>query len=220
MVKANRVWRCELTAKNDVERFHEWSATYDDSWFQKYLGPLHEKILERISRYGLEGSSPQTVVDLGCGTGRLLTRAGKHWPGARLVGIDPASGMIEVARANNPNAEFYQAPAESIPLADETADVVLSSVSMHHWNDAGLGIREAHRILRKGGMFCLADIAVPRWLARLFHSKAKSRAALHELFSRPRSLTLLIPLSCLQKAQERFEVVLLVVIHCKMAACL
>jgi len=169
-----------MARKDDVGRFHELSATYDSSWFQRYIEPLHDAVLEQALR-ALQGRNPNAIVDVGCGTGRLLRKASQHWPSAELIGIDPAAGMIEVARNLSPNARFYQAPAENLPLADASADLVLSSISMHHWSDAGLGMREIHRVLRDRGIFCLADIAIPSWLAKLFRSKAKSGAERAEL---------------------------------------
>jgi ubiquinone/menaquinone biosynthesis C-methylase UbiE len=166
----------------DIERFHDWSARYENSWIQRYLDPLHDLMLESTAAEARE-LSPDSILDVGCGTGRLLRKAEKRWPGSQLLGVDPALGMIEVARKLTPNARFYQAPAESIPIADRSIDLVLSAVSMHHWSSALLGIHEASRVLRQGGLVCIADIALPSWLSKLFHSKAQTRVAIRELLN-------------------------------------
>jgi ubiquinone/menaquinone biosynthesis C-methylase UbiE len=167
---------------NDVERFDEWSETYENSWIQRFLDPLHELMLESVLNPD-PGFAPDVIVDVGCGTGRLLRKAASHWPRSQMVGVDPAPGMIEVARKRTPNAAFHQASAESLPIADGAADLVLSAVSMHHWNDAAQGVREIARVLHSGGIFCLADITVPAWIAKLFRSKAKSRGVLQNLLT-------------------------------------
>jgi ubiquinone/menaquinone biosynthesis C-methylase UbiE len=166
----------------DVERFHDWSAHYENSWIQRFLDPLHDLMLQATAAQSRE-LNPDSVLDLGCGTGRLLRKAEKRWPGSQLLGIDPAQGMIEVARKLTLNARFYRAPAESIPIADGSIDLVLSAVSMHHWSNALLGIHEVSRVLREGGLFCIADIALPSWLSKLFRSKAKTRAGIRELLN-------------------------------------
>jgi ubiquinone/menaquinone biosynthesis C-methylase UbiE len=124
----------------------------------------------------------KVVFDVGCGTGRLLRRVTSLWPDAQLVGVDPASGMIETARKLAPTINFYQAQAESLPLSDGSADLTFSAVSLHHWENAAGGVREVQRVLCDTGIFCLADISIPRWLAKVFCSKAWSGSAIRDLF--------------------------------------
>ena len=124
---------------------------------------------------------PRVVLDVGCGTGRLLRKVASVWPEAHLVGVDPATGMIEAARKLAPTIIFYQAQAESLPLSDRSVDLAFSAVSLHHWENAAQGIREVQRVLCDTGIFCLADISIPRWLARLFRSKARNPSAIRDL---------------------------------------
>ena len=127
------------------------------------------------------GLDPEVVLDVGCGTGRLLRRAASFWPEAQLVGVDPASGMIESARKLAPTTTFYHAQAESLPLIDGSVDLLFSAVSLHHWQNAAGGVREVRRVLCDTGAFCLADISIPRWLAALFRSKARSGSDIRDL---------------------------------------
>jgi len=98
-----------------------------------------------------------TIVDIGCGTGRFLRRAATVWPGAQLCGVDPAVNMIAEAKRLNPKASFTVGFAEQIPLPGASADIVVSSLSFHHWADQQKGVYEIARVLRPGGLFCLAD---------------------------------------------------------------
>ncbi len=165
----------------DVEHFNRWSHTYDDSWIQRYADRMHAEMLDVVTN---EIAAPNTVLDVGCGTGRLLRKARALYPSAQLVGIDPAQGMVEIARDQLPSATIYLAAAESLPLADCSVDVVLSSISFHHWSDQIAALREIRRVLRAGGCFCLADISMPVWLAKLLrHSKVKSPAAMSQIFN-------------------------------------
>jgi ubiquinone/menaquinone biosynthesis C-methylase UbiE len=167
---------------NDVEHFDRWAPTYDAFWGQRYVDRMHGLMLESVAGSG--AGVPSAVLDVGCGTGRLLEKAGGLWPTARLLGVDPAPGMIEVARRRIPQATIEVAGAEALPLPDASVDLVLTCVSLHHWKDRGQGLREAARVLRPGGQLCLADITVPAWVSRLFHRiKAASPDTLHSLLT-------------------------------------
>ena len=165
---------------HDVERFDRWSKTYEDFWGQRYLDSLHKLMLDLIAAEAPH-LNPAAILDVGCGTGRLLRRVAARWPAAQLIGIDPAQGMVEAAQKLTPAATFHQAPAEAVPLGDESVDLAVSAGSIHHWSDASVGVHEVARVLRGGGLFCLADISLPASLAKLFRSKAKSRRATQDL---------------------------------------
>jgi ubiquinone/menaquinone biosynthesis C-methylase UbiE len=145
------------SAKHDVEHFNRWASTYDRSVLQRFFfGPVHTQMLDLISENSPE-APPGCIMDVGCGTGRLLHLASTCWPEAQLIGVDPAEAMISEARRLNPGAEFRVSLAESLPFPDGSADLILSSISFHHWMDHPKALREIARVLRPGGRFCLAD---------------------------------------------------------------
>jgi ubiquinone/menaquinone biosynthesis C-methylase UbiE len=151
-------------AAKDIRRFDRWSHTYDDSWLQERLfGPVHQTVLN----LALDGPAPRTILDVGCGTGRLLSAALQRWPDARLIGVDPAEGMVAEASRQIPAARFMSAAAEALPLPDAAIDLAMSTMSFHHWRDHAAGLREIARVLRPDGRFILADGAPPAWLAPL-----------------------------------------------------
>jgi ubiquinone/menaquinone biosynthesis C-methylase UbiE len=123
---------------------------------------------------------PRCIIDVGCGTGRLLRAAAVRWPDAQLFGVDPAERMVSEANRLNPKAVFKLASAESLPFPDQSADIVLSSLSFHHWAIQKKGIQEIARVLRPGGLFCLADHSIIL-LAKLFGEKVKSRNQIRAL---------------------------------------
>jgi len=167
-----------FAAKDHVARFDRWSRTYENSWMQRLIfDRVHAEVLAEMG-----DAAAQTIVDVGCGTGRLLRAIRARRPEARLVGVDAAPGMIDVARSLTPGAEFHIAPAERLPLPDGSADVVLTTISFHHWQDQALGVREAARVLREGGRFILADLK-PLLIGRLFGERARSAAERDRMFS-------------------------------------
>lgn len=167
----------------DIERFNRWAPTYDGSPFQRiFFGPIHSRIVEITTSAFVErspGRSPGCIVDVGAGTGRLIRALQSHWRDARFIGVDPAANMVAEAARLNPDANFVQAPAEAIPLASASCDIVLSSISFHHWGEQAEGIREIARLLRPGGMFCLTDHTfIP---ARISGERVRTRAQIREM---------------------------------------
>lgn len=168
------------TTNSDVKRFDRWAATYNQSVMQRlYFVPVHSKMLDLLVREGPKDPA-SCVIDVGCGTGRLLRAASVRWPEAQLLGVDPAERMVAEATRLNPNAIFKLASAESLPFPDQTADIFLSSLSFHHWANQEKGLQEIARVLRPRGFFCLADHSIIL-LAKLFGEKVKSREQIRAL---------------------------------------
>jgi ubiquinone/menaquinone biosynthesis C-methylase UbiE len=164
----------------NVNRFHRWATKYDQSVMQRlFFVPVHSKMLDVLGQ-GLK-HPPGCIIDIGCGTGRLLRAASVRWPEAQLFGVDPAAQMVSEASLLNSNATFRIAGAESVPFPDQAADVVLSSLSFHHWGDQTKGLEEIARVLRPGGLFCLADHTI--LITRLFGERVKSRNQIRALIA-------------------------------------
>jgi ubiquinone/menaquinone biosynthesis C-methylase UbiE len=171
------------SASEDVQRFHRWSRTYERSLGQIFLfDPVHRAVVNLVAAT-LDGHTPEEVLDIGCGTGRLLRRAALHWPTVRLIGIDPAEGMIARARLLTPSATFHIGRGEELPLPDSSADVAFSTISFHHWENQAAGLREVARVLRPEGCFCLADGALPSLVEGIIpHARIHTRREIAALF--------------------------------------
>lgn len=158
--------------KLEQERFDQWAETYEHSYMQWLLfDRVHRRMLGQVPA----GFVPTRVLDIGCGTGRLLRRMHETWPSASFIGIDLSQGMVAKAHEFSSFATFYQAPAEYLPLENDLVDLVTSSVSFHHWSDQEKGICEISRVLRRGGYLILADPNVG-------HGHPLSRGQLRDLF--------------------------------------
>jgi ubiquinone/menaquinone biosynthesis C-methylase UbiE len=153
----------DLTAaQRDRAHFDKWARRYDRSPLQFVLfEPTHRAAMDAAAA---AGAAPRDVLDVGCGTGRLLERAAFRWQEARLTGVDASPDMISEAsikHLDEPRFRFHVGDAAALPLDDSSFDVAFSTVSFHHWADQSRGVREVARVLRPGGLFVLADFAPP-----------------------------------------------------------
>lgn len=97
------------------------------------------------------------VLDIACGSG-VLARAAleRTGPSGRVVGLDPAPGMIAAAFEVEPNIEWVLGHAEDLPFGDETFDNVVSQFGMMFFQDRAKAAAEMHRVTRPGGRSALA----------------------------------------------------------------
>lgn len=116
----------------------------------------------------LAGVAPgQTVVDVGCGTANLSFAVLAGQPDARVTGLDPdrdaLSRAARKARRCGMSLTLVQGYADRIPAGDAALDHVVSSIALHHVDEAGRAgfARDAFRALRPGGRVTIADFGGP-----------------------------------------------------------
>jgi len=111
-----------------------------------------------------------TIVDLGCGTGRIFNALKMH--SKRIIGVDISTEMLAEAKKSHPEAELYQADFNDIPLPENTADVVICLGTFHLTEQHQIPFREITRVLKTGGSFVFTLWNRKPWLHhRLFHGK-------------------------------------------------
>ena len=107
-----------------------------------------------------------TVLDLGCGAGTdLLVAAQMVGRSGRVIGVDMTPAMLARARAGADamglqNVELHESLIESLPLGDESVDVVISNGVIDLVPDKDAVFAEIDRVLRPGGRLQVADVVI------------------------------------------------------------
>ncbi len=175
------------------EQFGRTAAAYVSSPIHARGDDLAEMLRLALAFRGgnLQGAS---VLDVATGAGHTaLTFAQAD---ALVTATDLTPAMLEVAEAwlreqGVTNVAFVAAPAEALPFADASFDVLTCRIAAHHFADPTAFVREVSRVLRPGGLFLLVDNIAPldAETARLMNEIERRRDPGHvEAYSVPQWL--------------------------------
>ena len=143
---------------------------YSKNKFSPQGGDLQSQIRELVLNT-LDWDGKGNLIDIGCGNGPLTIRAAKKYPNANLTGIDYWGGMweysIEVCRMNSKiegvddRLNFQKATASDLPFDNGHFNAAISNLVFHEVSDAKDKrevIKEALRVVKKGGVFSFQDL--------------------------------------------------------------
>lgn len=128
---------------------------------------VEARLLEQLDY--LDQRKPARVLDLGCGPGRASAAMKKRWPKAEVVAVDMALPMLREA---GKHSRFWRplrrvcADVSALPFADQSCDVIFSSLCLQWLDDLPAVFNEFRRVLRPEGLLLIATFG-PDTLAEL-----------------------------------------------------
>ena len=125
---------------------------------RRLLRGVYRGLADDIAR---SAPADAAVLDVGTGPGVLLAELAGRRPDLRLVGIDLSADMVAAAGRNlagfGDRASVRTADVTDLPFADGEFDLVVSSISLHHWDHPEAAVGELARVLRPGGRLVVYD---------------------------------------------------------------
>ena len=133
-----------------------------DRTLGRFLHRLHARVIRDVIAANLaEGSR---ILDVGTGPGRVPHAVANALPQIRIAALDLSPQMVEQARHRATTAErpaqlgFVVGDVASLPYPGGTFDLIISSMSQHHWTDPPAALRELRRVLRPAGRLWIYDV--------------------------------------------------------------
>jgi malonyl-CoA O-methyltransferase len=161
----------------DIRRRFDRAATHFDE-FDFVHAVTRDGLFARLEPMVVEAS---TIVDLGCATGTACKALAKRFRGARVIGVDHSPKMLHMAARKKSwlaKISFLEASADTIPLADQSVDLVFCNQLLPWIDDAQPVFSEVNRLLRKDGLFIFASLG-PDSFSELRHAWQASDQGMH-----------------------------------------
>ena len=175
--------------------------------YEKVATPGLRQFHRQVALEITSSLSSGRVLDVGTGPGHLLIEIGRCNPNLELVGIDLSRKMLKIAKQSlelngmrcaedltepvattantNTGIRLVRADVRELPFPDNAFDLVVSTLSIHHWRDPASGIRECLRVTAPGGRCWIYDMRtdVPvKNLSTLVACEGLGRLALSWIF--------------------------------------
>jgi ubiquinone/menaquinone biosynthesis C-methylase UbiE len=144
--------------RNLPKVFEGQSSRIYDVAARRLLRGFYRRLADDIA-----GTAPQgaAVLDVGTGPGVLLVELAQRRPDLHLTGVDLSADMVTAANRNlspyRGRADVRVGDVTSLPVPDGSFDLIVSSLSLHHWDDPQAAVPELARVLRPGGRLCIYD---------------------------------------------------------------
>jgi ubiquinone/menaquinone biosynthesis C-methylase UbiE len=151
-----------LTHHQRLDRATMYGLARHAKWYERtanrFAGRLYRRVVADVVAAGLPAGA--VVLDVGTGPGIVPRTLAATDPGLVLEGVDLSAEMIARATAAAASAgpvRFRVADVAALPFEDGSIDLVISSISLHHWSDPAAGLRDVVRVLRPGAQAWIYD---------------------------------------------------------------
>ncbi len=144
--------------RNMPSVFEGRSSRVYDVVARRVLRGAYRRLAADVAQTAPEGG---TLLDIGTGPGVLLVELAARRPDLRLTGVDLSADMIAAATRNlkpfGDRALARVGDVANLPFPDRSFDLIVSSLSLHHWDDPEAAVPELARVLRPGGRLYIYD---------------------------------------------------------------
>ena len=150
--------------------FNRAAASYDQ--YAVLQQEVQSRTLEKLDPISI---TPQRILDLGCGTGAGVVQLKKRFGKAQVIGGDFAEEMVRLARNSSrwwQKRPYLALDAHELPFADDTVDVVYSSLMFQWSRDLDRLLAECRRVLRPGGLLLFSSLG-PDTLVEMRRASAR-----------------------------------------------
>jgi len=158
--------RHELKQNSSLRQFNRHDSLFYgkgsrvyDVVMVRHTRRLYRRVIADIAPVLSEGK----VLDAGTGPGTLAREIARRQPQLQVYGIDLSEDMIRLARAHakreqvEERVHFDVGNVAHLPYPDHSFDLVVSTISMHHWYELEQPLRDLYRVLRPGGRLWIYD---------------------------------------------------------------
>jgi ubiquinone/menaquinone biosynthesis C-methylase UbiE len=144
--------------RNTPKVFQGRSARLYDLLSRRVLRRVYRRLAADVAAVAPDGAA---VLDVGTGPGVLLVELAERRPDLRLTGVDLSADMITAATRNlaplGDRASARLGDVARLPFPDRSFDLIVSSLSLHHWDHPDAAAPELARVLRPGGQVYIYD---------------------------------------------------------------
>jgi SAM-dependent methyltransferase len=177
--------------------------------YERFMGRWSRRLAVQFAGFAAVRDGTD-VLDIGAGTGALACAVRATAPTARIAGIDPSAGFVELARRQHADLgiEFQIGDAQALPFAADSFDTTLSMLVLNFVPDPVGAVGEMKRVTRPGGTIAAAlwDIAGEMEMLRIFFDEARASTQLDERLTpllQPGALAALFRASGLDRVEEQ-----------------
>jgi ubiquinone/menaquinone biosynthesis C-methylase UbiE len=143
--------------RNVPQAFQGRSSRAYDVLARRVLRRVYRAVAADIAGSAAQGSR---ILDIGTGPGVLLVELAARRPDLHLTGADLSADMIAAATRNVAGSDIacVVADVSDLPFPDQSFDMVVSSLSLHHWDHPEAAVPELARVMRPNGRVVIYDL--------------------------------------------------------------
>ena len=149
--------------------------------FDSFARFMRDKGWNNIDVFVEAGITGGSVLEIGPGPGYVGLEWLKKCPEGTLTALEISPEMIKTAQRNassygfESRVTYTEGNCMEMPFTDMSFDAVFSNGSLHEWEDPVKALNEIYRVLKKGGIFCIADLRrdIPFLVRQMLYNSAR-----------------------------------------------